>query len=854
MNGGAGIDTANYAQSNAGVSIELGVNVTGGHAQGDQLISIENLTGSGFSDVLTGNSFANVLAGGADVDILSGAGGDDQLDGGNGADTLYGGNGNDTLVIDDAVDVAIEFSGEGIDTVVSSISLTLGANIENLQLQGGSLDGTGNDLANDISGTSGNNRLDGGLGSDILRGGAGADTYIVDSSTDVIVEVLNGGVDLVESSAAGFVLSSNVDNLTLMGGAVNGTGNALANRIIGNAANNILDGAVGADSLQGLGGDDSYIVDDANDRVVETINLTVGDTNDAGGLDTVFASVSYSIDTASNVRFVENLTLTGAANINATGNALANAITGNSGNNTLDGGAGVDTLAGGAGNDLYLLDSAGESVTEGAASGTDTVRIAASYTLTANVENLELQGSANINGFGNAEGNALTGTSGLNRLEGQDGNDAIDGGAGADTMLGGSGDDSYIIDNGSDRVFETVTNNPADTNDAGGIDTVSISITISMNSYNGIRFVERAVLTGTASIGITGNALANHITGNNGNNQLDGGEGADTLLGGRGNDIYIVDNLGDSISEAGGDGIDTVRSSVSWTLATGFETLELTGTAHIDGTGNGLANRINGNAGNNILDGGAGTDTLVGGAGNDTYIFDQAGDRAVETVTATVTDTNDAGGIDQIFSSFAVNLNQSNGMRFIENVTLTGTAAASVFGNDLGNSVTANSGANFLDGANGNDIIAGLGGNDTMLGGAGADTLDGGAGRDRLTGGAGQDILSGGLEGDTFVFATSDMGTSQATADRITDWSGFGAQGDRIDLSAIDANTANGSGTNEAFSFIGGAAFSNVAGELRSEIILGDTYLIGDIDGDGIADLWLRLDGVIAVSASDITL
>ncbi len=220
-----------------------------------------------------------------------------------------------------------------------------------------------------------------------------------------------------------------------------------------------------------------------------------------------------------------------------------------------------------------------------------------------------------------------------------------------------------------------------------------------------------------------------------------------------------------------------------------------------------------------------------------------------------MTDTNDAGGIDQIFSSFAVNLNQSNGMRFIENVTLTGTAAAAVYGNDLGNAITANSGANYLDGANGNDSILGLGGNDTMLGGAGADTLDGGAGRDRLTGGVGQDILTGGSEADTFVFAAGDMGTSQATADRITDWSGLaGGRGDRIDLSAIDANTANGAGTNEAFSFIGGAAFSNVAGQLRSEVISGNTYLMADTNGDGVADLWFRLDGTATVGAGDLGL
>ncbi len=282
--------------------------------------------------------------------------------------------------------------------------------------------------------------------------------------------------------------------------------------------------------------------------------------------------------------------------------------------------------------------------------------------------------------------------------------------------------------------------------------------------------------------------------------------------------------------------------------------LELTGTASLNGIGGSIANRLTGNAGNNILDGGAGTDTLIGGAGNDTYIVDSSGDRIIETITVSQTATNDAGGIDTILSSVAVFMNSYSSISFVENATLTGVAAASVFGNALNNSITGNAAANTLDGANGNDTILGMGGNDTMIGGAGADTFDGGAGRDRLTGGAGQDILTGGLEDDIFVFANGDIGTSMASADRITDWSGIGAQGDRIDLSAIDANTANGSGTNEAFNFIGLGAFTNVAGQLRSEVIAGNTYLMGDLNGDGVADLWLRLDGTVNVGAGDLGL
>ena len=151
------------------------------------------------------------------------------------------------------------------------------------------------------------------------------------------------------------------------------------------------------------------------------------------GTDTVSSSVSFSIASLANL---ENITLTGTAAINATGNAANNVLTGNSANNILDGGAGIDSLIGGAGDDTYIVDSTTDVITEAAASGTDTVSSSVTYTIAslANLENITLTGTAAINATGNAANNVLTGNSGNNTLIGGDGNDTLTGGAGTDNF------------------------------------------------------------------------------------------------------------------------------------------------------------------------------------------------------------------------------------------------------------------------------------------------------------------------------------------------------------------------------------------------------------------------------------
>ncbi|WP_210496469.1 Calx-beta domain-containing protein [Microvirga antarctica] len=608
--------------------------------------------GSAGNDTIQGNDGDDHVHGEAGNDILSGGAGNDTLDGGAGADAMAGGLDDDTYTVDDAGDIVTEVAAAGADTVRSSISYALTAEVENLILTGtADLAATGNGLANSLTGNAGNNRLDGGAGADVMAGGAGNDTYVVDDAGDVVIEAADAGSDTVRSGIS-LVLADNVEALVLTGsGNLDGTGNALANTLTGNSGDNRLDGGAGADTMAGGAGNDTYVVDHAGDVVIEQ----PGD-----GIDTVEAAVSIVLGAN-----VEKLVLTGTEALAGTGNALENTLTGNEGDNWLNGGAGADTMA-------------GDVVIELPGDGIDTVEAAISVALGANVENLILTGTESLSGTGNDLANALTGNAGNNRL---------DGGAGADTMAGGAGNDIYLVDNAGDVVLEAL---------GEGTDTVRAAVSFALGDN-----VEQLVLTGTGDIDGTGNALGNVLLGNSGNNVLDGGSGADILTGGAGDDTYVVDSTGDIVSEVAGEGVDTVRASLSWTLGAHVENLTLTGTADIDATGNGLANVLTGNAGSNVIDGGLGADMMRGGGGDDTYIVDDAGDVVSEAP---------GGGNDVIRASISLTLADE-----VESLVLTGNGDLSGTGNGLANTLTGNSGNNVLTGGGGNDTLDGGAGNDTAV-------------------------------------------------------------------------------------------------------------------------------------------
>jgi Ca2+-binding RTX toxin-like protein len=356
--------------------------------------------------------------------------------------------------------------------VHSTVSYTLGGNLENLYLLGSSdINGTGNEKSNNLYGNSGNNeliggagndRLVGGGGNDTLNGGVGDDTYVL-SSNSLIVEQADEGMDKVEASIT-YSLGAHLEQLTLIGSmAINGTGNDLDNLITGNGANNRLEGGLGNDTLDGQGGNDTMLGGVGDDRyyVSETKDVVTEYANE--GADTVYSSVSYQLNNN-----LENLVLTGYSSINGTGNALDNTLIGNAANNTLTGGAGndwldglggTDKMLGGLGNDTYIVDISTDNVVERSNEGIDLVLSSVDYMLSSNVENLTLTGTVAINGTGNALDNVLIGNGAVNSLSGDTGNDTLDGMGGADILTGGKGNDTYIMgrDYGADTVVENDT-------------------------------------------------------------------------------------------------------------------------------------------------------------------------------------------------------------------------------------------------------------------------------------------------------------------------------------------------------------------------------------------------------------
>jgi trimeric autotransporter adhesin len=514
--GGLGYDTyiVDHANDVVVERVNSGIDTVWAHVSFTLGLHIETLILKGTGDINgTGNAQANRILGNEGANTLNGGGGKDQL---------YGGVGDDIYIVDGVDDLVVEVANAGTDTVRASLNWTLADHFENLELLGTALNGTGNGESNGLVGNAGNNQLDGRGGADKMTGGDGDDVYVVDrvfdgvaSAWDEIVEGVNAGSDTIQSPfSVNLRLYTNVENVTLTGtDPVDATGDAEANVLIGNSGDNTLSGDDGSDTLNGGGGNDTliggggndtYIVDSASEIVIEMANQ---------GVDTL--SVNFSVELANYANF-ENVTLLGDSIINATGNGGNNVLTGNSAANILSGGEGEDQMEGRGGDDVYIVDVAGDVVTEAAEGGMDTVRAQVTYTLGDHVENLELVGTDNLGGTGNALNNRITGNGGTNRLNG---------GAGSDDLIGGAGDDTYVVDHAGDKTTEL----------AGlDVDLVESTITWALAAN-----IEKLTLLGGTAIDGTGNELANTILGNSAINILKGGAGDDRLNGSEGNDILL---------------------------------------------------------------------------------------------------------------------------------------------------------------------------------------------------------------------------------------------------------------------------------------------------------------------------
>ncbi|MFO1401338.1 MAG: YqiA/YcfP family alpha/beta fold hydrolase [Steroidobacteraceae bacterium] len=671
------------------------------------------IEGTAGGDALSGTRRSELLLGGDGDDYLAGGAGDDVLDGGAGNDLLFGLSGSDTYLFgrgsgadtitnadtDPGRDDVVALTGDLRETDIAlgrdgnDLIVTIAGAADRLTVRGYF-----------ESGTAGGNAID------AIDFANGARWDRAEITERVLQAQATEGADTLRALATAARLRGLGGDDTLIGSAADDRlrGDAGNDTIRAGAGDDVLEGGTGNDVLAGEAGNNTYRFarGDGVDSIESWHDLTAGKRNTlelgagiapadlvlrrdgyddlvigiAGTGDSItIRNAHYAPDTpVQQLRFADGttldltrtlaagettLSLAEAGALMAIGNDAANTLTGSTLSNVLDGGAGADALAGGAGDDTYIVDTARshfywedsnelwnflDAVSEQPGAGTDTVlaRDVYSAALPANVERLIVQGrlafttSFNLTQdvrrrfTGNAldnliDASAATGGSvgqGYTSSAGIDlGETVIDGGAGADRMIGPSTTTRFVVDDPGDVVLSH-----------SAITRIDASV-----SYTLAEGISDLTLTGAAAISGTGNAR---------DNRLDGSlnAAANVLAGGAGDDTYLA-GAGDTVVEAAGAGIDTVRSAASFALADNVENLVLTGNASTTGRGNALDNLIVGTDaslaganGANYLVGGGGNDRLQGGTGNDVYAdFD---------VTTGLDVVYDTGGTDQLQS------------------------------------------------------------------------------------------------------------------------------------------------------------------------------------------------------------
>jgi len=927
LNGNAGIDALNGNEGNDTLDGGTGADVMAG-GDGDDTyhiddagdVVIETLTGGNDtvvvnSDWTAGNNIENIrltgtghtAIGNGENNILSGENGDDTFDGGDGDDTEIGNDGDDHLI-----------SGSGSDTLVG------GSGDDSYHVHGGSA------------------HIEDFLGHDTLDASESeTDDYIdLSGDTDSSIEdhacTIGGGGQTSQKLDIQFLqdlTGSFADDIATVRGLVPQIVTAVrtvqANSQFGSST--FVDKPISPFGAPGEWPYETRLALTANEAsLISTYNAMVNLSGVDGPESQLEAlmqvglrqtEVGYRPDSA---RIVVLFT---DAPFHVAGDGAAVGITTpNNGDTILDGtpaGTGEDypvislvKAALEAANILPIFAIAGgfESTYQGLVTSLGRGSV---VTLTSNSSNIVQAITDGINIvtqtviedakgggghdsiYGNSAHNSLDGGTGNDHLDGRDGDDTLHGGSGDDDCVGGAGDDTadYTGNRADYQIIHTgvatYTVTDLRVGSADGTDTLSgiESLAFADVTLGVAAAVAGVTIQGTAA-GDTinpGHTVAGQplpttgddtINGDAGNDFLNGGVGGDIMSGGLGNDTFFVDNAADQTLEVAGEGIDFVRSTVSWTLASETENLTLQGTAAIDGTGNTLFNRIDGNGEANVLrglggndklfglggndtleggdqfdqlDGGDGNDTLSGGAHNDTLLGGNNDDTFLIGLNDGL-DVFDGGtGIDTVSATadnVRIGITSMSGIEAFSggghaNVAIVGTNAAQTL-DFSGSSLT---GIATIFARGGDDTLTGSAGNDGLSGEAGNDTIVAGGGNDRVIGGAGADQLTGNAGADRFIyFATSESGG--ANVDTIFDFSGLA--GDRIDLHSIDADTATAG--DQAFAWIDTAAFSGVAGELRQETAGGITSLYGDIDGNMVADLQINLAGGPVMVLADFLL
>ncbi|ESQ73785.1 calcium-binding protein [Asticcacaulis sp. AC402] len=742
VDGGANTDILllSLAGADAGVTADLTASFSGGVSTigGGQLTGLERYTlilGSSHSDVINvgngieidgpyvygrgiyGNDGNDTVFGGASANSFYGEGGNDVLNGLGGNDRLYGGIDNDSLNGGDASDYLysnVADWGGGWDTGVEIDSLNgASGNDELFAGYGDYVDGGANtdilllSLAGADAGVTADLTASFSGGVSTIGGGqlTGLERYtlILGSSHSDVINVGNG-IEIDGPYVYGRGIYGNDGNDTVFGGSS-------ANSFYGEGGNDVLNGLGGNDRLYGGIDNDSLNGGDASDYLYSNVadwgggwdtGVEIDSLNGGSGNDELFAGYGDYVD--------------GGANTDILLLSLAGADTGATADLTAAFSGGVSTIGGGLMTGLERY----------------TLVLGSAHSDVINVGNGIETGGPYVFGtgiYGNDGNDTVSGGSFANSLLGQGGNDVLYGLGGNDALYGGSEGDILEGGAGDDTLNGGSETDTAYYGSATGSVIVNLAISVAQNT-GGAGFDTLLELEN-----LTGSGYADTLVGNDAANVLDGGNGNDTLSGGIGDDTYYVQETGDKVVELGGEGTDTIFSTVNYSLNGRYvETLTLTGTANTTATGNSLANTLNGNVGNNVLDGAAGNDTMAGGMGDDTYYVQATGDNVIEAGGA---------GTDLIYSSVTYTL----AGRFAETLNLTGTANINATGNSNSN---------------------------TLIGNDGNNTLNGKAGADKLTGGLGADI---------FLFEAG------SAKDIIFDFSA--AQNDTINVNAYTGGVAN---------------------------------------------------------------